>query len=339
VPTAVGATGARPVYADIDPRTLTTPADAIVRVLGPRTRAVVVQHTFGNPVDAAVVRTLRERGHLVIEDCALAAGSVHHGRPAGCSGDAAFFSLELSKTISAGWGGILAVHDRRLADALQKVYANTAEPRVGRVLRAAVQTAASAILYGPAVFPVGKYFVAIAFRIGLFKPSTPASELTGEAGPDFVIRLAPPQAALAMRLWKRLPAIRARNQIVAARLREALEGCGFTPLASAPRGSVAVANRIAFLVPDRAAAIGWFAKHGIELGAWFDGPLSPRPPAGSPLDVVDDSVPISAAISRQVVNLPAHQRLTDADVGHITRLLRQFAAESRSDEPVMVSTR
>jgi perosamine synthetase len=340
VPTAVGATGARPVYADIDAQTLTTALDAMLKVAGPRTRAVVVQHTFGNPVDEEAIRTLRARGYVVIEDCALAAGSVHAGRPAGCAGDAAFFSLELSKTISTGWGGILAVRDPRIAAGLQAVYAATPEPPAGRVVGSALQTAASAILYGPAIFPLGKYAVAIAFRAGLFKPSTPPSEATGQAGPDFVMRLAPPQAALALRMWKRLPAIRARNERVVARLRQALVECGFTPLASPPRGSVAVANRVPFLVPDRSAAIAWFAAHGIELGAWFDGPLSPPPPAGSPLDVAPESVPVAAAVSRRIVNLPAHHRLSDADVRRIVDVLQQFAAECRrAGDAVLVPTR
>jgi len=86
VPTAVIAVGARPVYVDIDPRSLNvTPATVTARFT-PRVRAVVVQHTLGCVAEIEeIVSAVRQRGILVIEDCALAIGSRKKGSSVGRS--------------------------------------------------------------------------------------------------------------------------------------------------------------------------------------------------------------------------------------------------------------
>jgi hypothetical protein len=124
VPTAVIAAGATPVYADINAATLNVDADTWIAALSPRVRAVVVQHTLGKPASIEVVAAAaRARGILVIEDCALSIGSSIDGRAVGTFGDAAIFSMELSKTLSCGWGGVLVVHQPELAGAMRERYA------------------------------------------------------------------------------------------------------------------------------------------------------------------------------------------------------------------------
>jgi len=135
VPAAVLAAGARPEYVDIDAGSLCTPAETLIAALHPRVRAVVVQHTLGRSAPlGALAAVTRERGITLIEDCALSLGSTHAGRPHGIAGDAAIFSMELSKTLSTGWGGVLAVSNPALADRAEEQYAQVPTPGVGRGL-------------------------------------------------------------------------------------------------------------------------------------------------------------------------------------------------------------
>ena len=123
VPTAVVIIGARPVYVDIDPASLNMTPAAVAAALGPRVRAVVLQHTMGR---VAAVNTIfqaaQSRGIVVIEDCALSTGSRQRGFPVGINADAAIFSMELSKTISTGWGGILVVQTPALVECVRRQY-------------------------------------------------------------------------------------------------------------------------------------------------------------------------------------------------------------------------
>ncbi len=115
VPTAAGvaSAGARPVPADIDPRTCTIDPAAVARAITPKTKAVVPVHLYGHPCDMApILATARERGVFVIEDCAQAHGAAYKGRKCGTLGDAAAFSFYPTKNLGAfGDAGAVATND------------------------------------------------------------------------------------------------------------------------------------------------------------------------------------------------------------------------------------
>jgi len=108
--------GAIPVFADVDPATGNLTAETIAERIGPRTRAIVVTHLFGNPCGMAKIRSLASRAGLpVVEDCAQAFGAASGGRRAGTLGAIACFSLQQGKHITTGEGGIVATNDPALA--------------------------------------------------------------------------------------------------------------------------------------------------------------------------------------------------------------------------------
>ena len=104
-----GETGAQIVWADIDPDTwVADPAD-IERKITHRTRAIVVVHLLGLPVDMPAVLEIAERHDLrVVEDCAQAPGAQINGQHVGTFGDFGCFSLHAAKQITTlGEGGVL----------------------------------------------------------------------------------------------------------------------------------------------------------------------------------------------------------------------------------------
>ena len=96
---------------------------------------------------------------------------------------------------------------------------------------------------------------------------------------------------------------------------------------------LAVTPRVPFLVADRAEATRWFAARGVELGAWFDGPLTP-PPGSRTFNYDPARYPCATAVARHIVNLPSHCRLSAADLDRLTRLVAQYAAEHAADSLV-----
>ncbi|MFF6783337.1 aminotransferase class V-fold PLP-dependent enzyme [Streptomyces sp. NPDC012510] len=127
---AVAARGARPVFCDIDPRTLNPTVDDIDRVLTSRTRAVMVLHYGGHPGDvAAIADRCRERGIALIEDAACAVASHIDGRAAGTFGDLAVWSFDAMKVLVCGDGGMLYVRDpEQAARARRLAYHGLARP-------------------------------------------------------------------------------------------------------------------------------------------------------------------------------------------------------------------
>ena len=103
--------GAKPVFADVEPRTLGLDAASVAAVINDRTRAIMPVHYGGCPCDMASLRELAQaHGIPLVEDAAEALGSRLEGVAAGALGDAAWFSFAPSKLISTGEGG-LAVTD------------------------------------------------------------------------------------------------------------------------------------------------------------------------------------------------------------------------------------
>jgi dTDP-4-amino-4,6-dideoxygalactose transaminase len=111
---AIPATGATPVFCDIEPETYCVSAETVRAVLTPRTKAVIAVHLFGNVAPVAAIEAL---GVPVLEDAAQAAGSTSsEGRP-GSLGAAATFSFFPSKNLGCfGDGGAIVTSDESIAE-------------------------------------------------------------------------------------------------------------------------------------------------------------------------------------------------------------------------------
>ena len=107
--------GATIVFADILPDTLgIDPADIEHRITD-RTKAIVVVHYLGYPVDMdPVLEIARRRGVKVIEDVSHAHGARYKGRPVGIIGDAGAASMMTGKSLPSGEGGMLTTNNREL---------------------------------------------------------------------------------------------------------------------------------------------------------------------------------------------------------------------------------
>lgn len=108
--------GLRPVFADIEPATLTLSAAQTLLMIGVRTSAIVATHTYGTPCDIeGLTKVARRDGIRLFFDAAHAFGSRYRGTPIGGFGDAEVFSLSPTKVLVAGEGGIIATNDDILA--------------------------------------------------------------------------------------------------------------------------------------------------------------------------------------------------------------------------------
>jgi len=115
---AVTFTGATPVWADADPATYNLDPEAVRTVIGPRTKAIMVVHLYGQPADMnGICAVARENGLKVIEDACQAHGARYAGRRVGSFGDFAAFSFYPAKNLGAyGDGGMLTTNDPELAE-------------------------------------------------------------------------------------------------------------------------------------------------------------------------------------------------------------------------------
>ncbi|NLE45125.1 MAG: DegT/DnrJ/EryC1/StrS family aminotransferase [Chloroflexi bacterium] len=109
-----------PVLVDIDPETYCLDVAAAEAAITSRTRAIIVVHLYGAMADMdAVIRLARSNNLSLIEDCAHQHGSQWRGQGVGGLGDVGAFSLQQSKVLTSGEGGINTTNDW---DLFQKLY-------------------------------------------------------------------------------------------------------------------------------------------------------------------------------------------------------------------------
>ncbi|MFE0876937.1 lipopolysaccharide biosynthesis protein RfbH [Streptomyces smyrnaeus] len=108
--------GLVPVFVDVELRTYNTTVERLERAIGPRTRAIIMAHTLGNPFEAAeVARLAEDHDLLLIEDTCDAVGSTYDGRPAGTFGDLATVSFYPAHHLTTGEGGCVLTSNLVLA--------------------------------------------------------------------------------------------------------------------------------------------------------------------------------------------------------------------------------
>jgi perosamine synthetase len=108
--------GAKPVLVDSELNTWNMDLNQLEDAITPRTKAIVLVHTYGHPVDMDVLNEIAARhGIFVLEDAAEAHGALYKGRPVGSLGDAASFSFYGNKIITTGEGGMVTTNRQDVA--------------------------------------------------------------------------------------------------------------------------------------------------------------------------------------------------------------------------------
>lgn len=120
---AVSYTGATPVPVDCQPHTQNLDPSRLSEAVGPRTRAIIVVHVFGQPAEMdPILEVGRRHGLRIVEDAAQAHGARYRGRRVGSLGDAAAFSLYPTKNLGAlGDAGTVVTNDERLAESVRSM--------------------------------------------------------------------------------------------------------------------------------------------------------------------------------------------------------------------------
>lgn len=121
---SVALTGARPVFADIDPDTFCLDPESVADVLTERTVGILPVHLYGHPADMTALRRLAdERGLQLFEDAAQAHGASWQGTPVGSFGRFAMFSLYPTKNMTSAEGGMVSCADGDV-ERLVRLYRN-----------------------------------------------------------------------------------------------------------------------------------------------------------------------------------------------------------------------
>ncbi|MBI5411588.1 aminotransferase class I/II-fold pyridoxal phosphate-dependent enzyme [Candidatus Peregrinibacteria bacterium] len=331
VPDPILWAGLKPIYADCDENTFTLSQEDLKKRITPRSRVLIIQHSFGQPADMdALLSIAREHRLFVIEDCAHALGAAYYGKPLGTFGDASFFSFGRDKVISSVFGGMAVTRDPDLARRLLLLRDSFQNPPRWWVVQ---QLLHPVILWisktAYSFFSVGKVILELAKRFGLISKAVYSQEKRGGEPPFLFWRMPDALAVLALHQFKKLDRFNAHRKAIAKRYSEALQGEDLISQKGAdmdPRlqsGVDPIYLRYSIRVPDAALWIRAAQKEHLLLGDWYNTPIAP---IGVDCGIVGYRAveyPVAERLAREVLNLPTHIQITTSDADRVIGFIKK----------------
>ncbi|MCC9078804.1 DegT/DnrJ/EryC1/StrS aminotransferase family protein [Litorilinea aerophila] len=321
VPEGIMATGARPVWVDIEANGYNIDPEDLRRKLTSCTRAIIVQHTYGIPANMEGILAVAEEAEIpVIEDCCHTLVSTYKGKQVGSFGVASFYSFEWGKPIVAGIGGSAVVNDPVLCERLHDAYTNYRVPGIIKAVRIQLQYYAFGLLYRPRLYwPVRALFRRLG-AIGLAESNyNPVS--SDNIAEDFSLRMIP---SLQERLKRKLAGIDAYTQHcrrVADEYRKRIRSDAIIHPVY-PDGVDVVFARYPLRVSNKVNLLKAARKANVELSDWYTTPVHPL--QGDELKLVHyepGSCPNAEKRCEEVVALPTHSAVSTRDVNRAVNFL------------------
>jgi perosamine synthetase len=325
LPEAIMAAGAVPVYADIEPGGVNMDPSSLSTVVTTRTRAIIVQHTFGIPAALKEIMAVANAAGLpVVEDCCHAHYSTLDGCRVGHFGVAAFYSFEWGKPVVAGVGGAVVANMPLLRAELDRSFALFSEPpgRVEAKLR--LQYAMHRRLYRPSLYWTLRALYHLGSRAHLVTPSFNALPRHGSRSPEFSWRMAS-STVKHLRQQSEKPASEPTIRERTRRYDEMLPA-GYRGRPSGPPLASTVFSRYPLLVDDKAGLIAAAQREGVELAGWYATPVHPLPlHASFAANYRRGSCPHAEEASARIVSLSLSDALTESDMEKTARLMERLA--------------
>lgn len=324
MPNAIRFAGCRPVYVDIRMSDFNVDPDLIEAAITPRTRAILLQHTFGIPADIAAVRAICDRrGLVMIEDGAHALGARYGGKCVGQWGDAAVFSTESSKMISTDKGGLIATTDSQLAGRLRELCGSLPIRPFTVEKTACLRVMYNVVADLPPSYRIRKLVGRAINRltrtvsngecssVWQYDANEYQAELDGRRFDQYPRRLAGALARLGRIQINRLAVDVARRNEKAAYLAQTLPRFGAVVPDYDRSMSVPSFVKYPFLVEDRERWRAGLAALGLPTNTWLNDPLHPRETRCHEMNGYRrGACPNAEFVSSHVLNLPVGRLAT-----------------------------
>lgn len=316
------------VFADIDKNTLNPSLQQITSKVTNHTRAIVIQNTFGLPFQdfSDLQKFARERGIVIINDCAHALGARLNEQRIEQYGDATVLSFGRDKVISSVFGGALIVHpslDQKATETIRQHVAQLELPPKKWVLKQLLHPLVTDfILKTYDRMYVGQMSNAILQRLGLLSKATTASEKQCQNSPEWLYAEYPGGLArLAQHQLHKVDTFNKHRQAIA----DYYQAQGIETMQNS---HVAMSDRIwlRYTVYDEnpRRMHGFFRKHRIILGDWYDQVVGPKEVDLTCTNYEPGTAPNAEDVSRHCVNLPTHPRMTLEDAHKVVDVYNRY---------------
>ena len=308
-----------PVYADIDLSTYNYNLADVAKKITPRTKAIIVQHTFGIAGPLAGLRQLADQHHLtLIEDLSHAFGAFSKDHPLGTFGHVAILSFGRDKTISCVYGGAIVSIDAGLIKHISAIQDSLPLAPAWWVIQQLLHPILMSLIVRFYFWgSIGKIFLVGAQKLKLLSMAVTNNEKLG-GQPAFINwQFSPALGFLLRHQLRKFGRYTARRQAIAQQYLTQLPAAKQLTPANKPNWL-----RFPLRVKNRTPLLKYARQHHILLGNWYDQPVTPiscQAPHVS--GYLPGSCPQAELAASTTINLPTNPSLSDHQISEIIAVL------------------
>ncbi len=320
--------GLVPVFADLDPKSMNISLSNIKAKFTDKTKAVIIQHTFGIPTPDTmeISQFTKEKRVYLIEDCAHALGAkITEQKMVGTVGDLAIFSLGRSKVISCVNGGVVVCNNQQIVPSIAKLWQDLPEASLfwtWQTLNHFIITWLAKKLYHVGV--LGKLLLVWSQKLKLINLEVTAAEKQAQPNTPLARKLPNALAQIALGQLNELDQINQKRQILAQEYYHALHKAAPKALLYAPNPEHfpgACWLRYPLLVKNPEQILRRAKDSNIVLGDWYAVEVAPRDVKAEASGYQSGMAPMAEKACLQVINLPTITSLNKADVNKIVKII------------------
>ena len=323
----------KPIFVDIDEKTLNMDANDLENKISGKSRAVIVQHTFGLPADMNRVLEICQKHNLIlIEDCAHSLGAKYNGKFVGTFGKTAFFSFGRDKVISSVFGGMAATNDNELARKIKAFQENLPEPSCFWVFQQLLHPILTHFFVMPLYNfgEIGKWKLISLQKIGLLSKAVSKKEKQGKLPVKSARKMPGALAILALNQFKKLERFISHQRQIAEIYDKNLAGLELILPPSTEgriylRYPVLLKTSSTDMILDKARQEKIFLDDG-----WRKTVVVPPDTNQAKMGYKTGDCPKAEMVSKQILNLPTHINISEEKVRKIVNFLKNKLAETRS---------
>jgi perosamine synthetase len=317
--------GFKPVYVDINEKTLNLDIEDLKTKINVNTKAIVIQHTFGLPENVEeALRICKENNIDLIEDCAHSLGARAEERSVGSFGKVAFFSFGRDKIISSVYGGVVATDDDYLAKKIGEIHKGLPECSSSWVKQQLLHPILTERLIKPLYnfFELGKYLLIALQKLHILSKGVSDQEKRGEFNESFVKKMPMELASLALNQLEKLDNFNEHRKTIADIYFKELKGVNFTENISGR-----VFMRFPIILKDKNTddilAILRKKKTFLDDG-WRKRNIVPPDCNYSKLLYVQGMCPKAEWIAKHIINLPTSINISLEEAKYIAESLKEI---------------
>lgn len=328
--------GAKPVFVDVD-EILNLDPDDLKKKITPKSKAVMIQHTFGWPAQIEEISKIIKKNNLfLIEDCAHSLGAEYKSEKAedsakvGTFGDAAFFSFGRDKIISSIFGGMAVTNNDKVAEKIKEFQKKLDYPSNFWIFQQLLHPILTNYLVLPAYgldANLGRIFLGIFHKLSILSKAVYKREKRGKIPKYFPKRFPDALAALALNQFKKLERFDRHRRKIANFYQKKLKNTNLVlPLAKEQKGIIPTFMRYPVLTNLNTERILKEArKKKIYLDdGWRKTPIVPPDTSIEKMKYIPGSCKRAEKVAQTILNLPTHINISFKEAKKIIDFLKSW---------------